>query len=171
MPEPIYTAANCTPAYELRWSLAIFSRTDLPATERWLRQLKPALERDHVRSLETHWNPREALQFLLSTKPSVAPSQIIKSAKGRLQNLLNNTHPRAFRRNYWITSVGQVRRDVVENYVAQQLGHHRIPDANVQDRLAEFQLEFPDVDLGEVQCSSHGRYIYNLHSVIVHDWR
>lgn len=37
----------------------------------------------------------------------------------------------------------------------------------------KFQLHFPEVNLAEPQFSSHGRYLYNLHLVLIHDsrWR
>jgi hypothetical protein len=44
-------------------------------------------------------------------------------------------------------------------------------DRRVEERLAQFQLSFLDVDLSQPQFSSHGRYLYNLHLVLVHDGR
>jgi hypothetical protein len=37
----------------------------------------------------------------------------------------------------------------VEQYVGDQLGHHRMGDSKVQQRLARFQKSYPDVDLTE----------------------
>jgi REP element-mobilizing transposase RayT len=168
--EPLYTAANCKPAYELRWSLTLFTAAPITPAHTWIAPLKANVERDGVRILE-HVS-REPLihQFLVSTKPNVAPPAIIKSVKGRLQHLIRDNHPNAFRRNFSLTSVGEVRRKVVEAYVANQLGHHQTADPRVQERLARFQLTFP-VDLSQAQFSSHGRYLCNLHLVLVHDGR
>lgn len=46
-------------------------------------------------------------------------------------------------------------------------------DEWVQASLARFQLSFPSVDLSIARFSSHGRYLYNLHIVLVHNerWR
>jgi hypothetical protein len=44
-------------------------------------------------------------------------------------------------------------------------------DKRVQDRLTRFQRVFPEIDLSQPQFSSHGRYLYNLHLVFVHDGR
>lgn len=44
-------------------------------------------------------------------------------------------------------------------------------DANVRERLKQYQIYCPDVDLSEPQTSSHGRYWYNLHIVLVNDGR
>lgn len=169
--EPLYTSANCSPAYELRWSLALFATTSLPSADSWVEHLRETIERDGVRLLEHHFREPNVWQFLLSTKPHVTPPAVVKSVKGRLQNRLLETHPTAFRRNFSLTSVGEARRDVVESYVANQLGHHRMADPRVQDRLARFQLSFPNVNLDDPQFSSHGRYVYNLHLVLVHESR
>jgi REP element-mobilizing transposase RayT len=170
--QPVYTSANCTPAYQLRWSLALFAKVALPRVEDWLAELKTSVERDGVRILEHHCRGPTVWQFLISTQPHVAPPEIVKSVKGRLQTLVRSSHPRAFRRNFSLASVGDARQQVVEAYVAGQLGHHRMADEAVQQRLAKFQLHLPQADLAE-QFSSHGRYVYNLHLVLVHEarWR
>lgn len=115
----------------------------------------------------------EESAMLLSTQPAVAPSQIIRSVKGRLQHLLQAAHPKAFRRNFSLTSLGDANRTAVEQYVSDQLGHHRMGDPRIEARLARYQLEFPGVDLSRPMFSAHGRYVYNLHFVIVHAerWR
>lgn len=171
MPTPIYTSDSCAPAYQLRWSLALFGHADLPAAEAWFDPLACATEPDDVRLLEYCFKPPNVWQFLLSTKPRVAPSQIIWSVKGRLQHLVRSTHPKAFRRNFSLTSVGDVKRDVVEAYVGDQLGHHQLADVRVQERLAQFQLTFPEVELSQPIFSAHGQYVYNLHLVLVHQER
>lgn len=163
MPTPIYTGDSCTPAYQLRWSLALFARVDLPPAETWCESLASVTEADDVRLLEHRFKPPNVWLFLLSTKPSVAPPQIIWSVKGRLQNLIQQTHSKAFRRNFSLTSIGDVKREAVEAYVADQLGHHHMVDERVQERLTQFQLTFPDVDLSQPVFSAHGQYIYNIH--------
>jgi hypothetical protein len=168
---PLYTPANCTPAYELRWSLSIFATGTLPPNDEWLGELKEVVERDEVRILEHHSREPATQQFLVSTQPFAAPPAIVKSVKGRLQHLLQATLPNAFRRNFSLTSVGNSRREVVEAYLTNQLGHHWMADSRVQERLEQFQFRFPEVDLSQPQFSSHGRYLYNLHLVLVHDGR
>ncbi|HPM80844.1 MAG TPA: hypothetical protein PLF81_09095 [Candidatus Anammoximicrobium sp.] len=173
MSDPIYTPDNSTPAYQLRWSLALFPRAELPPADAWLAPLKQATETDGVRVLECHRRAADVWQFLLSTLPTVAPSQIIRSVKGRLQHLLQAAHPKAFRRNFSLTSLGDANRAAVEQYVSDQLGHHRTADPRIEARLAQYQLEFPDVDLSRPVFSDHGPYVVNLHLVIVHAerWR
>lgn len=166
MPEPIYTPSNCSHAYQLRWSLALFPRAEIPPQEDWLATLKEAVARDNVRILEV--STEHCPQFVLSTTPTISPSEIIKSVKGRLQHLLQSKIPKAFRRNYWITSVGDARTDVVENYITEQLGHHQMADERVQTMFKNYVEEFPQVDLNDPQSSAHGRYVYNLHLVLQH---
>lgn len=169
--KPLYTDANCKAAYQLRWSLALFSTTDLPPIETWAGALGEVVERDGVRLLESRFHQPSVWLFLLSTQPPVTPPQIVKSVKGRLQHLLRASAPKAFRRNFSLTSVGDVRRETVESYVGSQLGHHGMADARVQARFKELQFAFPDVNLSAEQLSSHGRYVYSLHLVLVHEQR
>src|SRR5690349_4883671 len=124
---PLYTSINCKAAYQLRWSLALFSSVDLPPSTTWAVQLREAVERDGVRILGDEELERRLL-VLVSTEPSVAPPQIVKSVKGRLQHLLKDIEPKAFRRNFSLVSVGEARREAIESYVAAQLGHHPIAD-------------------------------------------
>ncbi len=169
--EPLYTPANVKPAYQLRWSLALFGKAQMPPSDSWLPGLKEVVERDGVRILEVQPQPRNVWQFYLSTQPHVAPPQIVKSVKGRLQHLLRPTNPDAFQRNFSLTAVGDARRKIVENYVVSQLGHHHMADPRVQATLERYQLRFPEVDLAERQLSSHGIYVYSLHLVLVHEGR
>ncbi len=167
MPEPLYTLATCQPAYQLRWSLALFAEQPIPEPTEWLESLRATTERDGVRLLEHHAQGNVQL-FLLSTRPDVSPPQIVKSVKGRLQNAIQERAPKAFRRNFRLTSLGDANREMVEAYVAGQLGHHHRADERVDRMLADFQFEFPEVDLSLPQRSAHGEYLYNLHVVLVH---
>ena len=169
--EPLYTPTNVRPAYQLRWSLALFATSRLPSADAWLPELKNVVERDGVRILEVQARAGDVWQFYLSTQPAIPPPQIVKSIKGRLQHLLRPTKPDAFRRNFSLSAVGDAKREVVEEYVASQLGHHCMADPRVQERLQTYQLAFPDVELAKQQLSSHGAYVYSLHVVLVHEGR
>ena len=104
--QPIYTVENCRAAFELRWSLALFANRAIPAAKTWNDQLACAVEPDGVRILEqTLSSPTTAL-FFVSTKPHVAPKDIVKSVKGRLQHTIRASHGNLFKRNFSLTSVG-----------------------------------------------------------------
>jgi REP element-mobilizing transposase RayT len=139
-----------------------------PRETEWLVALKAATEADGVRILEHRFRNPEISQFLTSTTPDSAPPQIVRSLKGRLQYLLREQLPKAFRRNYSIHSVGSADLTAVEAYVAAQLEHHRMADDRVQLRLAKHQIHCPEVDLSLPVRGSHGEYHYNLHIVLVH---
>jgi len=167
----IYTAENCGVSYKLYWSLSLFTNRPMPIADEWLPELEDVVERDGVRILEYAHRSDATHQFLLSTKPTIAPSAIIKSVKGRLQHSIRQRCPQAFRRNYSIKSVGPATVDVIKQYVATQLDHHKMADPRVQARLPLVQIHISDVNLDEVRRSSHGEFIYNLHIVMTHQDR
>jgi REP element-mobilizing transposase RayT len=171
MPEPLYTADNVRLAYELRWSVAVFWRQAAPPPTSWLPPLQQATEPDGVRILEHRVTKDNVSQFLVSTKPDVAPSQCLRSIKGRLQYLVRAALPRAFRRNYSIRSLGTANQQAIETYVATQLQHHPMADPRIETMLAPFQFADDRLDLGRPRRSSHGEFIYNLHLVAVHEQR
>lgn len=171
MPAPIYTTQNCDdPAYQLDWSYSAFWRTRPPDLS-WLDELTRLNEPDHIRILQHQFREPNVSQFLISTRPDVTPLLVVQRVKGRLQHLLHGSMPKPFRRNYSLRSIGSTRRDKLEQYLANQLNHHPMADLRVQQRLAQYQIFRPDVDLAQPSRTSHAEYGYNLHLVIVNDER
>ena len=169
--EPIYTPKNTNPAYQLNWGLTIFWREDPIDDDSWLEELQSATEPDGVRVLKHRSISGTASQFFVSTRPPVSPAELIRSVKGRLQHVVRDQRPKAFQRNYSLRSIGAGKRDVVEEYVEDQLGHHKMADPAVQQRLKRYQQSFPGVDLGCRVRGAHGEYWYNLHLVFVNEGR
>ena len=169
--EPLYTAENVTPAYQLNWGLTVFWRQSPIADHEWLDDLQAATEHDGVRILKHRFITRNTSQFFVSTKPHVAPSEMIRSIKGRLQHLIRSREPKAFQRNYAVRSIGATTRSVAEEYVAKQTAHHPMADPRVQELLVQYQKSFPEVDLSLPVFSAHGEYWYVLHLVVVNDGR
>jgi REP element-mobilizing transposase RayT len=165
-----YTSENCTPAYQLRWSLSLFPSSPLSLSDSWISWLGERTESVGVRMLEACELDSGAWSFLLSTTPNIAPSEIVQAVKVRLQHVLRRDKHPTLRRNFSLSSVGDARRDVVEQYVASQLQHHQMADPRTQDLLRTYQIKF-DHDLSIPQFSSHGRYLYNLHLCLVHEDR
>lgn len=120
MTAPLYELGNSHAAFELRWSLSIFWRAPAPDVGIWFGALREEARRDGVRVLEHHLVKANVSQFLLSTAPETAPASMVRGIKGRLQHLVRARIPKAFRRNYGLRSVGQVRGDVVQEYVSSQ---------------------------------------------------
>jgi REP element-mobilizing transposase RayT len=167
---PIYRRQNCRFSCPLQWGLTIFWRSPEP-NDAWYDDVASATEPDGVRLLSHRFSAPDTSQFAISSRADVSPLQIVQRVKGRLQYLVRDRLPRAFRGNYAIRSVGKVTREAVEGYVADQLGHHRMADRRIQERLARYQIAARGVDLSEPQRTSHGTYWYNLHIVLVHQER
>ncbi len=164
--KPLYTCENCTAAYQLNWALSLFAREPLPPAGQWESSLVRATEPDGVRILEQRLTKPDLVQFFLSSKPEVAPSSIIRSVKGRLQYLLRERCPRAFRRNYRIETVGTANARSLGRYLDGQTQHHPMVDPQVQKQLEALQFHDPTVDLERVRYSGHGQFIHNLQVVI-----
>jgi len=88
--------------------------------------------------------------------------------KGRLQTILRPELKVAYRRNFRLTSVGDASIEVVENYVAAQLAHHRNTFTTAPSKIESIQYEDNSVDLNTPINSAHGQYLVALHIVLVH---
>lgn len=170
MPDPIYTTLNCQAAYQLNWMLSIFWNEPVESSP-WLDNLKEATEPDGVRILKHRFPQPGVSQFFISTKPEVSPRDFARSIKGRLQHLVREEMPKAFRRHYGFRSIGSATRDEVEQYVSNQLGHHQLADPKLQQQLKCFQIHNKDADLSQLRNSGHSAYWYNLHIVFVQENR
>lgn len=164
--EPIYTPTNTTAAYQLNWSLSVFLRRSFQFQKTTLERLREATEVDHVRILEHRQIHDRQLRFFISTQPQVAPTQVIRSIKGRLQYLIRDQDPKVFQRNYSIYSVGAANNDRLDAYVAKQPSRHPMADPHVQEQIQELQFLDETVDLEKTNLSSYGQYLYNLHIVL-----
>ena len=164
--QPIYTAENTNPAFQLNWSVSLFGKIDFPPPSAWLDQLKTATEPDGVRILEYHTTQSNVGQFLVSTLPKASPSEIVRSLKGRWQHLIKTQHPKAFRRNYYIGSIGEANCRILDQYIAGQTTKHPMADARVQQRLQALQFHDAAVDLGQVITGNFGRFIHSLQVVV-----
>lgn len=167
---PIYTPANCKAAYQLNWSLNIFWREEQASAD-WLEALKGETEKDGVRILGHVFKPASISQFLASTRPGVAPAEIARSVKARLQQIVREARPHAFRRNYSIRSVGPAQRKAIESYVERQLERAPIADPRVRESLARLQIEPQGIDLSAPLRLSHAVAWCNLHLVFVNAGR
>ncbi|HEX5103241.1 MAG TPA: transposase [Pirellulaceae bacterium] len=153
----------------LNWSVSLFGRAPLPPLAESDESLREVCESDGVRILEASAGSDSVVQFLVSTRPSAAPAQILRCLKGRWQYLIRKTHPAAFKRNYRIESVGSSSTDVIEKYIAGQLPRQGMADSRAQAMLARFQIDNPAVDMKRVRYTSYGQFTYNLHLVVVRE--
>ena len=165
MATPIYTADNSPAAYQLDWSYCIFWKAP-PQSFSWFDALQQLNEKDHIRLLKHHFEPPNVSKFLISTQSQVAPQTVAQRVKGRLQHLIRDHSPNAFRRNYSIRGLGSTRRQKLEQYLSSQLTHHPPADPRVLERLQNHQYHNPQIDLSKPRKSTHAVYWYNLHIVI-----
>ena len=164
--KPIYTLDNTTPAFQLNWSVSVFGPVSFPRSCDWLEQLRTATEADGVRILEFHSTQSNVGQFFVSTRPRVSPSEIVRSIKGRWQYLIRSQHPKAFRRNYFIGSVGEANCRVLDAYIAKQTSKHPMADPHLQARLQSLRFHDASIDPGHVMTSNYGQFVYGLQVVM-----
>ncbi len=165
--QPIYTRDNCRFAAPVQWGLTVFWRSP-PERDDWFASLGQSLAPDGIRLLGHRFQSPAVSQFVISTLPHVAPLLIVQRVKGRLGYLVRGQWPKAFRGNYALRSFGKVTRQIVESYVEGQVGHHRMADARVEERLRRYQIIDNGIDLSEPQRTSQGLFWHNLHIVLVH---
>ena len=93
-PQPLYSADNVHPAYELRYSWTGWPACPpLPVNDSPLMDLGPLWEGDGMRLLEQCWS-EEMVQLTFSAQPDVSPVFLAGRAKGRLQHALTKTSPK-----------------------------------------------------------------------------
>lgn len=164
--EPIYTSRNTNAAYQLNWTLSLFGKAKLPEPRAWRGELTAATELDGVRLLSCNPTSDTTLQFLISSRPQSSPADIVRSVKGRLQHLIRDHIPKAFRRNYHIQSAGEASSKVLDQYVAGQAKRHPMADENVQTRLEACQFHDHTVDLSKPSMGTYGQYLNSLQIVL-----
>ena len=169
--DPIYNPHNTRVAYQLNWSLSLFGKQSLPKSISWIDDLKVAAKPDGVQILSCSSPQSNVVQFLLSTRPELAPSQIVRSIKGRLQHKIRDVLPKAFRRNYHIQSVGDANSEVLDKYVAGQPAKHPMADADVQDFFEANQF-YDSKDLSKPSIGNYGQFLNSLQIVVENgdDW-
>ncbi len=165
-PQALYTRTNCSAAYQLNWSLSVFGQAPFPTNFLNVEQLNSALANDQVRILESHLRSENVVQFFLSSRPEVHPSEIVRAVKGRWAYLARSTQPIKLRRNYRITSVGSVKNEIFDAYVARQPERHAMADPRVQSMVESLQYRDESLDLTERQRNHYGESIIAYHLVI-----
>ncbi len=175
---PVYLPENCSPAYQLNWSLSVFGKDQLASPEpSIITQLNEALDGDGIRILECNNSHNNAVNFLLSTKPKLSPADIIRLTKGRWQYAMRKSSPISFRRNYQIVSVGSANCETLEAYTAKQPAKHPMGSSNAQAMIDALQYSNDNINLQTIRLSSHGRFVYCLQlvfeiateSIVVHE--
>ena len=79
---------------------------------------------------------------------------------------MRSQHPSAFRRNYFIGSVGEANSATLNNYVARQTEKHPMADDRVTARLTALQFHDPAVSIAEERVGNYGKFVYGLQVVV-----
>lgn len=170
LPEPLYQPAALRPAYQLRYGWTGWpSQKPFPTNvlASVLPDIAPEWEKDGLRVLESSLTA-EQIQLTLSTTPQVAPVTLAARIKGRLQHHCRQRGtPIDFSRKLAVRSLGDPTRGDVEAYIRQQVPKEALADERFRERLREFTVVNPQVDLSRPTESRSGRYWYNLHLVLV----
>ncbi|MFO7906266.1 MAG: hypothetical protein R6U98_26650 [Pirellulaceae bacterium] len=117
--------------------------------------------------LEYRWEPSR-IQVTFSAKPHVSPVFLTRQAKGRLQHALRvSGRPTPFSRKVSLGTVGDNTNDDVESYIANQVVKEPVVDERFQEKLRQFTVVNPEVDLTSPTSTKRGRYWYNLHLVLI----
>lgn len=167
-----YTDRNIHPAHDLHYGWTGWPKADSAFPKNQpsglMEQLSDAFRANDGLELEDHtWGTRQ-VQLTFRALPGHAPVWIARRAKGRLDHALRGMGVSvSFSRKVGLRAFGHNRTSVVEAYVRDQLKHVDLADERYRQRLASVSIHRPGVDLSEPSVSSHGRYWYNLHLVLV----
>ena len=126
---PIYTPDNCRFSHPLSWALTLFWRAPIGNAD-WFLPLNAALAPDGIRLIRHRFSEPDTSQLLVTSMPDVSPCRIVQRVKGRLQHVIREHLPKAWRRHFAIRSVGKVRRGIVQT--SSLLG---TPDATVSYKV------------------------------------
>jgi hypothetical protein len=133
----IYTPGNCTFSAPLLWSVNLFWNEPEP-DDSWTEALIRDLRKDDIRLLRHHFSDKQTSHLTVSTKIGDAPSFIVQRVKGRLYYLVKQRKPKPFRGNFAIRSIGKSSLAETQQYVMNQLGHHKMADPDLQSSLEPF---------------------------------
>jgi REP element-mobilizing transposase RayT len=138
----------------------VFPATPPPLpTEAW--------RRDGIPFLEQNWTPDE-IQLTVSAGPDLAPVDIARLLKGRLQHALRVAGtPCDFSRKIALRALGENTREIVENYIREQLDHADLADPRYLEALRSHAFTHDAADLAKPSETNSGRYWHNLHVVLV----
>ena len=167
---PVYIAHNLKLVHSLSygWSgwPSIGKFPDQP-DEDMLLVLSEKWQQDGLCVITYKWTSEE-IQVAVKASPEIAPADISRLIKGRLDHALRQTGPPVkFSRKVTLRSLGSNTSDIVVNYVKNQLEHVILADPKYRDMLEKNTIENDDIDLEKPSETKCGRYWYNLHLVFV----
>lgn len=152
------------------WALTLFWRNQVSLLE-FPGELEQALLSDGIRLNSYRVMSNTVSQIAVQAHLKLAPKDVVRLIKGRIQYAIRKTDPKAFQRNFAIRSYGGQIRLAVEGYISKQLQHHGLYQNDAFDFLDGIQIRNSSVDLRKPTYSNHAVYWYNLHLVIANTIR
>jgi REP element-mobilizing transposase RayT len=173
MPIPLYQPTAETGVHRLHYSWTawpsgkVFSENHTQL----IRETASLWKADGLEPIESRWEP-DKLQILFAASPEVSPVLLATRAKGRLDHAVRTAGLReSFSRKVSVRALGENTRRDVETYIERQVERERFADPRFERALQELQYVDEKLDFSQPTASSHGRYWYNLHVVLVTDGR
>lgn len=132
-----------------------------------LTPLLEAWEHDGLTVISRKWSP-EQMQFTFRAQADLSPVLIASRAKGRLDHALRKAgSPVTFSRRVGFRSLGENLSDTVLAYLAKQYDRVELADPRYIDSLRSAFWENPGFDASDPIPTTHGRYWFDLHLVMV----
>jgi REP element-mobilizing transposase RayT len=126
-----------------------------------------AWQRDGIPLLEQKWTADE-IQLTVSAEPDIAPVDIARLLKGRLQHALRVAGiPCDFSRKVALRALGENTREIVQGYIRAQLDQAELADPRYREALRAHAFTNCAMNLAEPAETNSGRYWFNLHVVLV----
>ena len=167
---PLYTLANtkCVHSLHYDWTGWGSGKAVLPdSIEEAIEKCRLFWETDGFR-LDKWEIKSDMVQILFAVDPGVVPVFFAQRVKGRLDNALRKLGtPVKFSRKIGFRCLGDNTREIVNNYVKNQVGRSDYIDSRFKDILSAYTAENEQVDLSQPVIVAHGRYWINIHLVIV----
>ena len=167
---PLYSGENLRIPHDIHYSWTGWPsrKGEFPGLpEGLLEELGAELAGDGL-ELESHAWGEGKVHLTVAAAPGLAPVFVSQRLKGRLDHALRKRGMAVpFSRKVSLRAIGHNRTATVEAYVRDQLEHADLADPAYRERLASVAVSCPGVDLSGPAASSHGRYWYALHLVLV----
>lgn len=173
MPAPFYEPTADKGAYRLHYSWTGWpSGKEFAQTpEELIHATAPLWKNDGLELLEARWTA-EQVRLLFAAAPTLSPQLLAARVKGRLDHAIRTSGlSLPFSRKVGVRSLGSNTRRDVEGYIERQVQREGFVDSRFEQALEELVYVNEKVDLAEPAASSHGRYWYNVHLVLVTEGR
>lgn len=176
-PTAVFTAGNTTAAYQLRYHFgwctrgrqSRFNSPEICAAVG--EELNDVAGRHEYHLLDSNISPT-VVRSLMSLKPRDSPSRVTGIVRGNLSKSLSERWGirDLWSRGAFFRSVGTVTNEVIRQYVARQFSHHEMTLGCAPECFTLAQFHNPR-DATQLRSDSHTCFEYNLHVVLVTDWR